>query len=148
MPEPGLETKLSANTPRSRKKRAVFVGVGVVFRQNVALDADDPLLAQPGNMHAGDSPAIIDRAVVAMMMIVSAVVVVVVIMIVIVMMVMVVMMIVRAVDMFVRAVGMLVRVGLVLLEGDSRFAASAYAAHQSISISRIFNSSPAVICTR
>jgi len=48
--------------------------------------------------------------------------------------------------MVVRAVR--VRAGLVLVEDDLSFAASAYAAHQAISISRTFSSSPAVIWTR
>ena len=59
-------------------------------------------------------------------------------------MIMIVGMIVRAVRMRVRGAGLIP----ILVEGDRRFAASAYAAHQSISISRIFNSSPAVIRTR
>ena len=115
------------------KARRFSLRVGVVLGEDVALDADDALLAQARDMRAGDPLAVIDHAVLVMMMIVVVVV------LMIVGMIMVVRVVVRAVR---------VRVGLVLIEGDRRFAASAYAAHQSISISRIFNSSPAVICTR
>ena len=45
LPEPGLETRFSANSAGAAKARRLSRGEGVVLRQDVALDPDHPLLA-------------------------------------------------------------------------------------------------------
>ena len=79
MPDPGLETKLSAKTPDCRTAPG-FAGVVVVLGENVALYANDALLAEAGDMDARQARAIVVAMAVVMVMRVVMVVVVVVMM--------------------------------------------------------------------
>jgi hypothetical protein len=53
LPEPGLETRFSANTPRCASSGAVARGVAVVLGQDVALDLHHAGLAHARHRCAG-----------------------------------------------------------------------------------------------
>ncbi len=150
-----------------RESRAVLVGIGAVFRQNVALDLDDALLAHAGHMDAGQARAVIHRAVfrvnmimVGVTMIMRVVMIVIVVVIVVMMMVAMIMAMVVAMGVIVvmlmamLVIAMLVRMAVgmtmlmfVLFAFDCRRSASANRAHHSTSNSFTRISSPPVICT-
>src|ERR1019366_4656437 len=47
--------------PRPGKARPIDVGQVVILAENIALDLDDTLLAQAGDMHAGKAATVMDR---------------------------------------------------------------------------------------
>ena len=57
----GARNKVQREHPRLGEPRAIAIGQIVVLAENVALDLDDAFLAQAGDMHAGEAPAIMDR---------------------------------------------------------------------------------------
>ena len=53
--------EIQRESSRSRQTRAVLGGIAIVLAQNVALDPDDALLRQAGDVNAGRPRAKIDR---------------------------------------------------------------------------------------
>ena len=53
LPEPGLETRLSAKTPVPANRARLAAAKALFLPRMSLLDLDDAVLAQPGHMHAG-----------------------------------------------------------------------------------------------